>query len=256
MMFLFKKMLANIFSPISLCLLLLLAGLVFLWFTRRQKTGKVLVSAGFVLLLALGYGWGFAPVLKSLEREYAPLTVVPADAGVKWVVVLGGGTSSDAGIPLTSRLSEASLGRLVEGIRLYKQIPGVKLLVSGGHVFNSGVDGESMQALAVSLGVNPADILVDKDSPDTETQALVVRQMVGDDTVILVTSASHLPRSVGLFKKAGVRVLPAPAHYLVQTDAKASPTDVFPGSGNVLQAERVVYEYLGIVWAKLRGRME
>lgn len=254
-MFLLKKLLANISSPLSLCLLMLFAGLVFLWFTRRQKAGKVLVSVGFVLLLALGYGWGFAHGLKLLEQEYPPLTVIPADAGVKWVVVLGGGTSSDAGIPLTSRLTEASLGRLVEGIRVYRQLSGVKLIVSGGRVFNSGADGESMQALAVALGVNPADILVDGDSPDTEAQALVVRQMVANDAVVLVTSASHMPRAVGLFKKAGVRVLPAPAHYLVQTDEALSPTDVFPKGDGFVLAERVVYEYLGIVWARLRGRL-
>jgi uncharacterized SAM-binding protein YcdF (DUF218 family) len=251
--FLFKKLLSNAMMPLSLCVLLLLLGLVLLWFTRRQKAGKVLVTTGSVLLLTLGYGWGFSPALKALEREYPPVTAAVLDA--KWVVVLGGGTFSDEEIPLHSRLSEASLGRLVEGIRLYRQIQGAKLLVSGGRVFGSGSDAESMRELAVSLGVNSVDIRVDEASQDTETQALIIRQMVGDDKVLLVTSASHMPRSVGLFKLAGVNVMPAPAHYVVQDNAEFGPADLFPDSENILAAQRLVYEYLGIFWAKMRGRL-
>jgi Uncharacterized conserved protein len=250
-MFLFKKLLSNAMMPLSLCVLLLLIGLVLLWFTHRQKTGKVLVTAGSVLLLAVSYGLGFAPALKALEHEYPPVTAVVGDA--KWVAVLGGGTFSDTAIPLHARLSEASLGRLVEGIRLYRQLPGAKLLVSGGQVYGSGSDAESMREMAVSLGVNPADIRVDEESPDTETQALIIRQMVGDDKVLLVTSASHMPRAVGLFRLAGVNVAPAPTHYVVQDNAGFSPADLFPDSDSVLVAQRVAYEYLGIVWAKLRG---
>ena len=249
-MFLFKKLLSNAIMPLSLCVLLLLIGLVLLWFTHRQKTGKVLVTAGSVLLLAVSYGWGFAPALKALEHEYPP---VMAAADAKWIAVLGGGTFSDAGIPLHARLSEASLGRLVEGIRLYRQLPGATLLVSGGRVYGSGSDAESMREMAVSLGVNPADIRVDEESPDTETQALIIRQMVGDDKVFLVTSASHMPRAVGLFRLAGVNVVPAPTHYVVQDNAGFSPAELFPDSDSVLVAQRVAYEYLGIVWAKLRG---
>lgn len=252
-MFLFKKLFSGVVMPLSLGFLLLLFGLLLLWFSRRQKTGKVLVTLGFVLLLVQGYGWGFESALKALEREYPPVATMPADA--KWVVVLGGGTSSDATLPLHSRLSEASLARLIEGVRLYRQQSGAKLLVSGGRVFGYGADADAMRELAVALGVNPADIVLDEESQDTETQAKVVRQSVGGDRVVLVTSASHMSRAVGLFRQVGVEVLPAPTHYLVQTNAASSPTAVFPASDGFLQAQRVVYEYMGIVWAKLRGQL-
>lgn len=252
-MFLFKKLLSNAMMPLSLTVLLLLVGLLFLWFTRRQKIGKGLVTAGLALLLAQAYGWGFEPALKSLEREYPPVMVVPADAGYRWVVVLGGGTYSDAAIPLHSRLSQPSLTRLVEGVRLYRQIPGAKLVLSGGEVFGSGSDADAMRELAVQLGVNSADIVTDMASQDTETQAVIVRQLVGNEPVLLVTSASHMSRAVGLFRKAGVAVLPAPAHYLAQSNAGFSPADVFPDSDAFTEAQRAAYEYMGILWAKLRG---
>ncbi|HRJ51226.1 MAG TPA: ElyC/SanA/YdcF family protein [Candidatus Thiothrix moscowensis] len=251
-MFLFKKLFSSSIMPLSLSFLLLLGGLLLLWLSRRQKTGKVLATLGFLLLLAQGYGWGFESALRSLEREYPPVVGLPAD--VRWVVVLGGGTSSDMALPLHSRLSEASLARLVEGVRLYRQQAGAKLLVSGGRVFGSGADADAMQALAVQLGVNPADIVLDMDSQDTETQAQVIRQQVGAERVALVTSASHMPRAVGLFRQAGVEVLPAPTHYLEQSNAAFSPTDVFPDSDNFTEARRAVYEYMGVMWAKLRER--
>ena len=253
-MFLFKKLLTNSLMPLSLTVLLLVIGLLLLWFSRRQLLGKTLVTMGVMLLLALGYGWGFSPALKALEREYPPVVDASNLAGLKWVVVLGGGTSSDAALPLETRLSDASLARLVEGVRLYRQMPGAKLLVSGGSVFGYGSDADAMQALAIGLGVNPADIVLDMESPDTETQAKLIRTMVGNERVVLVTSASHMPRSVGLFERAGVGVLPAPTHYLVQDNAGFSPTDVFPSHKGFLEAQRVVHEELGMLWGRLRGQ--
>ena len=57
-MFLFKKIVALFLSPLSLSLALLLVGLGFLWFSRRQRAGKILVSAGVGLLLRVP-GGGF-----------------------------------------------------------------------------------------------------------------------------------------------------------------------------------------------------
>ena len=252
-MFFLKKLLSIMLMPLSLTLLVLLFGLLFLWFTRRQKLGKVLVTAGVTLLLAQSYGWGFKPALQSLEREYPPLTVVPTAVNYRWIVVLGGGTYSDEAIPLHSRLSQDSLARLVEGVRLYRQVLGAKLVLSGGEVFGSGADAVAMRELAVQLGVNPADIVTDAVSQDTETQAVIVQQLVGNEPVLLVTSASHMSRSVGLFRKAGVVLLPAPAHYLVQRNAGFRPADAFPDSNAFTVAQRAAYEYMGILWAKLRG---
>ena len=253
-MFLIKKLVAPTLFPLSVVVLLLIVGIGLLWFSQRQKIGKVLVSLALLLLLAFSYSWVIPPALKHLEREYPAINDLSTISGVKWIVVLGGGTSSDNGIPLAARLSEASLARLVEGIRLYRQISGAKLVVSGGRVYGSGADAEAMQAMAVALGVNTNDIVTDMVSQDTETQAQVIKQRVGTDKIILVTSASHMARSVGLFKQAGVDLIPAPTHYLVQTDSGFSPIDLFPDKNGPLKAERLVYEYLGIGWAHLRGR--
>jgi uncharacterized SAM-binding protein YcdF (DUF218 family) len=169
--------------------------------------------------------------------------------------VLGGGSSSDKRLPEGTRLTEASLARLVEGVRLQRQLPESRLLLSGGSVFGSDPDADTMRALAVGLGVDPASLVLDSVSPDTETQAQVVRAQLGGEEFFLVTSASHMHRSVALFRKAGTNPIPAPTHFLAQQGSGLAPGDFFPGSGGLRRAETVAYEYLGLVWAKIRGRV-
>jgi uncharacterized SAM-binding protein YcdF (DUF218 family) len=206
--------------------------------------------------LVLGYGFVSNRVLISLERQYQPVADARAAAGrVRWVVVLGGGSYSDHSLPEGARLTEASLARLVEGVRLQRQLPESRLLLSGGSVFGSEPDANTMRALALGLGVEPSSLVLDAASPDTETQAEVVRAQLGTEEFFLVTSASHMRRSVALFKKAGTNPIPAPTHFLVQESRGLGPGDFFPGSGGFRRAETVAYEYLGLAWAKLRGKI-
>jgi uncharacterized SAM-binding protein YcdF (DUF218 family) len=255
-MFLFKKFVAPFLMPVPFCLALLLLGLALLWLKRRQGAGKMLATLGALLLLLFGYGAVSGRLLGTLERRYAPAVDVSAAAGrVRWVVVLGGGSSADEGLPAVMRLSEGSLARLVEGIRLQRQLPGSRLLLSGGSVFGSAADAETMRALAVELGVDPAALELDAASPDTETQAEVVRARLGAEEFYLVTSASHMPRALALFRKAGANPLPAPTHFLTQANRSFAPGDFFPSSGGLRQAETATYEYLGLAWAKVRGKI-
>src|SRR4051812_47550956 len=142
-MFLFKKLLAPFLMPVPFFFAWLLAGLVLVWFTRRQRAGKGLATLGTLGLLVLSYSAVSGRLLGTLERRYAPVTDAAAAAGrVRWVVVLGGGSSGDEGVPMAMRLSEVSLARVVEGIRLQRQLPGSRLLLSGGSVFGSDPDAE------------------------------------------------------------------------------------------------------------------
>lgn len=255
-MFFFKKLVAPFLMPVPFCLALVFAGLALLWLTRRQRAGKWLATVGASALLVLGYGAVSGSLLATLERQHAPVADVSAAAGrVRWVVVLGGGSSADEGLPAVMRLSEGSLARLVEGVRLQRQLPESRLLLSGGSVFGSAPDAETMRALAVGLGVDPSTLELDAVSPDTETQAEVVRARLGTEEFYLVTSASHMPRSLALFRKAGTNPLPAPTHFLTQTDRGLAPADFFPSAAGLRRAEAATYEYLGLAWAKVRGKI-
>ena len=254
-MFLLKKIVAPLFLPVSLCLELLLLGLFLLWFTRKQKTGKVILSIGFLLLAFLSYSAVSDELLQPLEYKYPPILKADDAPGVKWVVVLGGGHISDPRLPVTSQIGGASVARLVEGIRLYKMLPGSKLILSGGSAFDPVASAKIMADVAIAMGVDKQDLILESSSKDTKDQARLIKEIVGKDSFLMVTSASHMPRSIALFERQGMRPIPAPTGFGVKQRQRPSPGMFFPGAYALLKAEIAFHEYLGMAWAKIRGQM-
>jgi uncharacterized SAM-binding protein YcdF (DUF218 family) len=254
-MFLLKKLISPLFYPLSLCIEILLIGVVGLWISRKQKTWKAVVSLGVVLLIAFGYGALSDDLLRPLEYRYPPLKSVPEDFNAKWVVVLGGGHVSDPRLPITSQIAEASLARLVEGIRLYKSLPGSKLILSGGSGFDPVPNALIMADMAMAIGVEEEEIVLETVSKDTKDEARLVQELVGNDRFVLVTSAYHMPRSVAIFEKLGMRPLPAPTGHWVKEGQKKGPGMFFPSAFSLYKAQRAFHEYLGLAWAKIRGQI-
>ena len=254
-MFLLKKIVAPLFFPMTLILGILLLGLFLVSLTRKQKTGKVIVLIGIIFLGMLSYDAVSDKLLQPLEYQYPSLLSLENIQNVKWIVVLGGGHTSDPKLPITSQLSEASLIRLVEGIRIHNGLAKSKLILSGGSVFEKISNAQALAEVALAIGVKNQDLILEELSKDTEEEARLIQQVVGRDRFVLVTSASHMPRSIALFNKLGMHPIPAPTDYLVKESQKMSPGMFYPGAGGLLKAERAFYEYLGLAWAKLRGRL-
>ncbi len=254
-MFMFKKIVAQFFYPVPLCLEIMGLGLLLLWCTRRQRAGKILVTAGVGLLAFFSFGFGADLLLKPLEHRYPPLMQPAAGTSVKWVVVLGGGINPDPQLPDTSCIGGASLYRVLEGVRLYKQMPGSKLVLSGGAVFHSQPEAEVMAEIARIMGAAPRDLVLESTSGDTEAQAGLIKDLVGRDQLVLVTAACHMPRAMALFQKQGLNPLPAPTGYFLHQGSRFGPDpgSWFPRGENLKGAEAAVHEYLGLVWARLRG---
>ena len=254
-MFLLKKIIAPLFFPVSLCIELLLLGLFLLWFTCKQRAGKIVVSLGVVLLCILSYGAISDIFLRPLEHKYPPLIKLEDIHDIKWVVVLGGGHVSDPSIPSASQLSDVSIARLVEGIRLYRMLPGSKLILSGGGAFDPVPDARIMADVAVAIGIDKRDLILESVSRDTKDEARLIQEIVGNDRFVLVTSAYHMPRSMALFEKRGMHPIPAPTEYLAKESQKIDPGMFFPNADGLKKAERAFHEYLGLAWAKLRGQI-
>lgn len=253
-MFLFKKIVAPFLFPLSICLEILLTGLFTLWFTRRQKRGKIIVTIGFILLAMISYGAVSDIFLGPLEYKYPPILDISTFQDVKLVVVLGGGHCTDPRLSVTDQLSDVSLVRLVEGIRIHKKLINSKLLLSGGRAFSSTPDADAMAKMAMALGIDKREIIPESKSKDTKDQVRFIQNIIGNNRFILVTSASHMARSVALFKAKGMNPIPAPTGYRVKQIQKISPSMFFPSSNGIDKMERVVYEYLGTAWAMMRGQ--
>ena len=234
------------------CLFLCFTGLALLWWTQKQKLGKVLVTLGLLLLTALSYEPVSNALLGPLERQYPPY-VKREGPPAKYVVVLGGGHTSDPSLPITSQIGDESLKRLVEGIRIYRDNPGSKLVLSGGSWLDSDTDAGIMAKTARAIGMNDADIILESESRDTEDQARLLKPLLSTNQFILVTSASHMPRSMRLFNSQYLMGEAAPTEHMVRRGGDG-PSTYFPRGRRLQQAERAFYEYMAAVWLRLRSQ--
>lgn len=249
-----KKLIGAAMMPLSVLFIVLALGVVFLWVERLRNAGRWLVTAGLVLFLLLGYGFPGHRMAGDLESQY-PAVHLQSERrdNPAWIVVLGGGHRSQSNFPPSSRLMEDSLYRLVEGIRLHRQIDGSRLVIAGGAIFDSVSSAEISAGLAEALGVESGAIIIEKKSRDTEEEALSIRQRVGDKPFYLVTSAMHMPRAVFYFQRMGMHPIPAPTQHRVQVGGGMHPSNFFPSVEEISLANAVAYETLGMYWARLRN---
>jgi uncharacterized SAM-binding protein YcdF (DUF218 family) len=259
--FLLKKILSRLVSPVPLCLDVLLTGVLLLWFRRKPAAGKVLVSTATVVLLLLGSPNVSRWLVRPLEFRYAPPVRASSQNGygpaprVHYIVVLSGGFTPNANLPALDRLGRDTLIRVAEGTRLHREFPESTLIMSGGGPAGGPPAAAVMAEAAESLGVGREKILLEPRSRDTESEAQCIRPLVGSDPFILVTEASHMPRAMALFRKQGMNPIPAPTGYLVKGPEEKLPTALIPSGEGFPAAQRAMYEYLALTWEWVRGKI-
>jgi uncharacterized SAM-binding protein YcdF (DUF218 family) len=261
-MWVLTKIVSRILFPVPLCLEVFLVGLLLLCFTRKQKTGKTLVALGATLLFLFSSHPVSDRLLAPLEKRYPPLSISSGAplavrlGQVKFIVVLGSGFAPDPNCPVQMQFDDGSIARLVEGVRVVKVLSGCKLIVSGAPEREGApLMAQAMAQLAQGLGVGRQDIILDGNSPDTEAEARNISPVVGKQPFILVTEASHMPRALALFRKQGTDPIADPTDYRADRDQSFLPQDLIPDAGGLAGSERAVYEYLGLAWVKVRGRI-
>lgn len=251
MLFTLKKVLGGMMLPLPLLLLLIALGIALLWFSRFQRTGKLCVSLGWLLLLLLSLQPVADSLLKPIEDKYPTWR---DEKRVQYVVVLGGGYTWNPNWAPSSNLINNSLTRLTEGIRLWYENPGSKLIFTGAAAKTNPVStAEAGARVAESLGIPRSEIIVLDKPKDTEEEAAAVKEAIGDAPFLLVTSASHLPRAMIFFRRAGLTPLPAPANQLA-IESPLNPWErAIPSPVWLMHSDRVGYETLGRIWQWLKG---
>lgn len=251
MLFTLKKVIGGMMLPLPLILLIMGAGLVLVWFSRFQKTGKVCISLSWLALFLLSLQPVADSLLKPIENTYSTWQDTQK---VQYIVVLGGGYTWNPQWAPSSNLISNSLPRLNEGLRLWRANPGSKLIFTGGIAKTNTVSAAEVGArVAQSLGVPRSDIITLDTPKDTEEEAAAVKKAIGDAPFLLVTSASHLPRAMIFFQQAGLHPLPAPANQLA-VDSPLNPWErAIPSPVWLMHSDRVGYETLGRLWQWLKG---
>ncbi|AHE97853.1 ElyC/SanA/YdcF family protein [Thioalkalivibrio paradoxus] len=252
-----KPLVGAFAAPLALATLLVLLAALALWRGRRVL-GRLLLVLGLLLIFLSSWAPVANRLLAPLEGAYPPVWD-PRDQGdVTAVVVLGAGWEPDFDAPASIRLSTRSSVRLMEGLRLLEALPDARLLVSGASRDATRLPVALGYAQAAqALGVEPARLVVLDTPVDTAQEAYAVRAVLADgERFFLVTSASHMPRAVRHFERAGLEPIPAPTGFKTGRERVRTLGYWLPSAGNLRKTERAVHETLGLLALELdhRGR--
>jgi uncharacterized SAM-binding protein YcdF (DUF218 family) len=246
-----KKLIGWLAAPLPVGIILATVGAVLLWRTRRRGLGRTLLALGVLIPLIASNRGLSESLISQLEDQYPTYASV---ADVRYIAVLGGGHADNPDLPWTTQLHEASRARLVEGVRLQRQNPDAVLICLGPQGRRTHSHAEVLAGAAEELGVDPRKIVTRSAVRDTHDEILSIKKLAGEQSVLLVTSAWHMPRAMGLAQKAGLKVTAAPTDYLSPMP-RVKLTDWFEFSvEGLLQTSRAVRENLGLLWAQLRGQ--
>jgi len=253
--------------------LLFLVSKIFWMFARPNTFALLLAVTGAIALIArrrwgrvplvLGLGWFLAVLLTPLPAWITlPLEdrfPRPAEFGqVDGVVVLGGAVeqllTERRGIPALNGAAE----RMTEAVALARRHPEARIVFTGGQ--GTVVTGEQSEAdvarqLWASLGLEGERVVFEGQSRNTWENAEFSRRVAGPrpgERWLLVTSASHMPRAMGCFRRAGWEVTAWPVNY--STAPGGAGWFDPPFSFRLGQAEWAVREYVGLIAYRLLGR--
>ncbi|MCX8957395.1 envelope biogenesis factor ElyC [Erwinia psidii] len=249
MLFVLKKVIGSLLLPLPLLLMLMTAGLLLLWFSRWQKTGKIILSCTWLILILLSLQPVADGLLRPTENRYPTWQ---QQQKIDYVVVLGGGYTWDANWAPSANMLNNSLPRLTEGIRLWRENPGAKMIFTGAKAQHNPLSSaEVTSRVAQSLGV-PASEIITLDRPrDTRQEANEVAKVVGHHPFLLVTSASHLPRAMIFFRQQGLNPFPAPANQLAISSPLNFWEKAIPSPLWLSHSETAMYEMLGRLWQRM-----
>jgi uncharacterized SAM-binding protein YcdF (DUF218 family) len=206
-------------APSQLFLFALSIGALLLFWRSAFKWGRRLVVVGAVGLLVCGFSPLGRVLIWPLEERFKAPVPLPQDGTVAGIIMLGGfenGRVSNARKMLA--LSDRS-ERLTETLRLAHKLPRAQIIFTGGAgslFLHMEPAGNALAAYLVELGIPRNRIVVEQQSVNTWQNAVLTKKILkprATDRYLLVTSAWHMPRSVGVFRKAGFNVIPYPVDY-------------------------------------------
>ncbi|HUI46306.1 MAG TPA: ElyC/SanA/YdcF family protein [Nitrospirota bacterium] len=242
----------SLITPPGILLLMMAMGFVI----RKECRipGRLLIGAGFVLLYLACINPVSDRLLESLERGHMPLQDTTTKLHADAIIVLGGGVIDRSRLGLAPAPADASLERVVEGVRLWHALHLPLMFVGdNGDPAKNGVnEAEAMARVASSLGVAERDMRVVGKARNTKESVRAVKEALKGNHIILVTSAFHMMRAAGMFRKQGFDVIPAPCGYRSER-RKLSFFSLIPRAESLSSSHMACSEYISIAWYTITG---
>ncbi len=250
-MLLLSKAFSQLVLPPGGLILLTLLGLVF----HRKVWGKPLIVCSMALLWLLSTEPVRDALTSQLEFQYPALNITRLD-NTPPIVLLGGGIyEHPPEYQGQDSLGHYSMMRTIYAAKVAKQI-NADIYPTGGTPLseNSEAEGDIMKRWLIWFGIPSVSIHVENMANTTWENAVLTKAMLeekGENTIILITSAWHMPRAVWCFEAQGLNVIPAPTDYLTENE----PYDLrsFLPRWNVLgDSGKALHEYLGLFYYWLK----
>ncbi len=255
-----------IFSPLGILTVLTACGLGLSVARKHRRAGGRLLFVGGLLFLVFLISPLADYLVLQLESPYPPMLKPPEFPKIDRIVVLAGYGRDYPGFPITSNLSSHTICNAVEGLRLYRLVPGAKLILSGGIVRKGDRPVSAMMAdFLQQMGVPASDLIVEGSSRNTYENLLEVKKIVNSNPFILIAAGCDLRRATAVARKLKMTAIPAPAciwalqRHSQRGSAGEKMVSFFrgfaPSAENLSRLQWAYHEYVGYIWYGLLGRI-
>lgn len=245
-----KHFIEAIFNPFFLIVFCFLIGGLVLLNSKRIKYSSFIL--GFALFFLMIFSTGFFPkwLTESLEAQYPVVTEV--NPKIKWIVVLGGGQAQYAKAMAHNQLFTASIRRVIEGVRLYRQLDGAQLILLGGE-HEAIPEAKQLAILTQWFAIPKMQVILEERGTNTAEQMIHLYPLLKSEPFYLVTSAIHMPRAILLAKKYKLNPIPAPTDFTYYWQDERWEKMWIPNPKNLVYVNIVWHELLGEIWFFLKG---
>ncbi len=244
-------------TPSNLLLSLILFGLILALFRRLRKLGLGLAIFMTITTIALGLLPISTYIMVPLEKRFP--SFVDDGRPVDGIILLGGSVEASDSAARGRLVANESAERVLDTIELAHRYPRARILISGGGgtVFGDGV-GESpiIADYFKRIGIDPARIIVEDRSRTTTENALYSLELVKPregERWLLVTSAWHMPRAIGVFEKTGFPVTAYPVDFRTGSGTNNHRPFAFVSDG-LRRLDVGTKEWVGLIGYYLTGR--
>ena len=249
MFYIIKVISLLIFSPLLFVVGFLFFGKI-LCRNGKKIIGRLAYIFGVILfLLSCEFSTDFLTV--ALENNYKISTKKEIDSSDVYIL-LGGGIKSHT---LVGNIPNNSvMVRLMTTAKLYHQNP-KPIIITGGMVLDKTVSESSVYKKdLVAVGIPEENIILEERSRNTKENAIYTKEIMREKNYtrgLIVTSATHMTRSMKVFEEEGFEFYPVPCGFVGQTKI-VGIQNFIPNYTTLKNTFAVLWEYFGMIYYKIR----